>query len=65
MLIYWKKKLKRFYLFIDLIMKFKDEVYGIYILIFEMRIVLVLNENIVKNVVFKEFKVEVDMENSF
>lgn len=46
-------------------MKFKDEVYGIYILIFEMRIVLVLNENIVKNVVFKEFKVEVDMENSF
>lgn len=46
-------------------MKFKDEVYGIYILIFVMRNVLVLNENIMKNVVFKEFKVEVDMENSF
>lgn len=46
-------------------MKFKDEVYGINILIFVMRIVLVLNKNIVKNVVFKEFKVEVDMENSF
>lgn len=46
-------------------MKFKDEVYEIYILIFVMRNVLVLNENIMKNVVFKEFKVEVDMENSF
>lgn len=46
-------------------MKFKDEVYGIHILIFEMRIAPVLNENTVKNVALKELKVEVDMENSF
>lgn len=46
-------------------MKFKDEVYGIHILIFVMRNAPVLNENTMKNVALKELKVEVDMENSF
>lgn len=57
--------LKRLHLFIDLTMKFKDEVYGIHILIFVMRNAPVLNENTMKNVALKELKVEVDMENSF
>lgn len=42
-------------------MKFKDEVYGIHILIFVMRNAPVLNENTMKNVALKV----VDMENSF
>lgn len=35
-------------------MKFKDEVYGIHILIFVMRTAPVLNENTMKNVALKE-----------
>lgn len=59
------KNYRRFYIFIDLIIKLKNKIYGNYILILVLRNVIVINEDVVKNEVLEEFYVVVDMENSF
>lgn len=50
---------------IDLFMDLIKEIYGVYVLILVNGRNIDLDENIVKKVVMKEFKIVVDMENSF